>query len=139
VLDNGAHGDSRWEHDPATRTLSEHFARITGCPSHRIPLDGDSALTATTRASARPPVVLFLLLFLALLGLFSACSHSGSRGRAALEGVAFRDHNPEREIEAVQDDIEEALVWRVKAAEFYRYLSHTRDRGNLSADNLDRL
>jgi hypothetical protein len=57
-------------------------------------------------AAARHPIA--CLLALALLGLLSACSHSGSRGLAVLEGAEFRDYDPEREIGAVQDGIEEA-------------------------------
>jgi Permuted papain-like amidase enzyme, YaeF/YiiX, C92 family len=79
------------------------------------------------------------LLALALLGLLSACSHSGSRGLASLEGAEFRNHDPEGEIEAIQATIEEALVWRVKAAQFYRDLRDKSGGGSLSADDLDQL
>jgi hypothetical protein len=90
-----------------------------------------------TMGRARDPIA--LVLALTLLGLLSACSHSGSRELRALEGSEFRDHDPGAEIEAVQDDVEEALVWRVKAAEFYRSLRDKRDQGNVSSEDLDRL
>jgi hypothetical protein len=47
------------------------------------------------------------------------------------------DHDLHAKIETLQPIVEEALVWRVKAVEFYGDLK--AKSGNLSADDLDRL
>jgi hypothetical protein len=79
------------------------------------------------------------LVALAILGLLTSCSHSGSGRLSSLSGADFGDHDLDARIETLQPIVEEALVWRVKAVEFYGEIKAKSDQGNLSADDLDRL
>jgi len=75
-------------------------------------------------------------LFVALT-LLGACAYqTGTQGLAPFPGADSPDVDLDAEIVALQSAIEEALVWRVKAAEAYPQLKERSDRGALSSADL---
>lgn len=74
---------------------------------------------------------------MAALGLLGACSYrTGTHGLAPFPGADSPDVDLDAEVVALQGLIEEALVWRVKAAEAYPQLKERSDRGALSSADL---
>ena len=73
-----------------------------------------------------------------MLALLGACAtQTGTYGVAPFPGADSPDVDLDAEIVALQSRIEEALVWRVNAAEAYRQLKERSDRGALSSADLD--
>src|SRR5262245_64660855 len=78
-----------------------------------------------------------IALVLALAMLLGACSYTtGTQGLAPFPGADSPNLDLDAEIVALQGAIEEALVWRVKAAETYPQLKERSDRGALSSADL---
>jgi len=73
----------------------------------------------------------------AVLGVLGACAYqTGTHGLAPFPGADSPEVDLDAEIVALQGIIEEALVWRVKAAEAYPQLKERSDQGALSSADL---
>jgi len=69
--------------------------------------------------------------------LLGACAYqTGTQGVAPFPGADSPDVDLDAEVVALQSALEEALVWRVKAAEAYPQLKERSDRGALSSADL---
>lgn len=84
---------------------------------------------------------LALGLALAALALFALGSASTARGQdgppvALSAGQAALDRQLNDEVQALQGQVEEALVWRVQAVEFARYLEEKQRNESLSSADL---
>jgi Permuted papain-like amidase enzyme, YaeF/YiiX, C92 family len=79
-------------------------------------------------------------LALTTVSLLGACSYrTGTQGLAPFPSADSPDLDLDAEIVALQSTVEEALVWRVNAAEAYPQLKERSDRGALSSADLEYL